>query len=134
MQTTKARFSADNLSVFERHGATATQREPGYPGCWVKFPNGWTLSIQWGGGMYGSNRDEQIGSHDVPDAIEAEIAAWPSDHDGLVRWSDGDTVQGWCSMDRVQSVIDLIAEGKLMRDPDPESVEKVADDGWQDPR
>lgn len=124
-------FSADHLSVFERHGATVKPREAGWPGCWVKLPNGWTLSIQWGGGMYGSNKDEAIGAPDVPPALTAEIAAWQDD-DGLVEWFDGDTVQGWVTMDRVLHIIDLLAEDKLMSAAEHPDVSR-ADDQWMEP-
>jgi hypothetical protein len=79
-------FSLDNLAAFERHDAKVETRE-GAHGCWVKLPNGWTLSVQWGGCMYGSNYDERAGSA-VPAATTAEIAAIRPDG-GLAEWADG---------------------------------------------
>lgn len=115
------RFRVDDLSVFERNGATV-QRRPGRAGCWVKL-DGWTLSIQWSAGTYSSNHDAMIEAHDdVPDATEAEIAIWP-DGGGMVTWADGDTVQGWCSLERVLRVLDLLSENGLLR----------ADDRWTEP-
>ena len=127
-------FSLAELSVFERPGAEIEPRDrPGRAGCLVTFPNGWGVSIQWGAGNYGSNYDHPFDGW-VPDATTAEIAVIaPGDQGDLVTWADGDTVQGWCSMDRVQRVLDLVAEGKLMRerqDPPPPPV-LIADDGWE---
>lgn len=108
-----ATFSLDSIAVFERHGATVKTRT-GRHGCWVHLPNGWTLSIQWGGCMYGSNYDERAGA-DVPPATTAEVAAWREGGDGMVTWADGDTVQGYRSMEQVQHILDLMAEDTLMR-------------------
>jgi hypothetical protein len=131
--TATSLFSLDNLAVFERHGATVDSRG-GRSGCWVRLPNGWVLSVQWGGCMYGSNYDERAGA-DVPPATTAEIAAWregewePS-RGGLVQWADGDTVQGWCSMERVLHVLDLMAEDKLLRVVSADAT--VACDDWRE--
>lgn len=139
MPETQTLFALDNLAVFERPGATIKPRDEGWrAGCHVTFPNGWAVSIQWGSGNYGSNYDAPIDrSTRVPDASSAEVAVVaPGDHGDLVRWKDGDTVQGWCSMERVQRLLDLVAEGKLMRehqDPPPPPV-MIADDGWEDGR
>lgn len=126
MNTTSSLFSLDNLAVFERHGATIETQDQRH-GCWINLPNGWTLSVQWGPCTYSSNRDISFkvpsSTMDVPPATEAEIAAWHKDgNERMVRWACGNTVQGWCSMDRVQHVLNLLAEDKLM----------LADDGWTD--
>lgn len=130
-------FSVDNLDVFQRPGVTIKPRDEGWrAGCHVTFPNGWAVSIQWGAGNYGSNYDAPISrSTSVPAATSAEIAVIaPGEHGGLVKWADGDTVQGYCSMERVQRVLDLVAEGKLMRahQEPPPPPEMVADDAWSD--
>jgi hypothetical protein len=122
-------FSTDNLAVFERHGATVTTRA-GRAGCRITLPNKWELSVQWGPGMYGSNYDSNydslyIGHEDHLTARQAEIAVI-APRGGLVEWADGDTVQGWCSMERVQHVLDLLASGNLIVDGE----RPIADDGW----
>jgi hypothetical protein len=130
--TATDQFSLDNLTVFERHGARVTTHGE-RNGCWVHLPNGWVLSIQWGGCMYGSNYDRRAGS-DVPPAALAEIAAWKKDSHGrrgeMVTWADGDTVQGYCSMPRVLHVLDLMAKDALLRKH--ETSEHRAIDGWQE--
>jgi hypothetical protein len=63
----------------------------------VVFENGWTVSVQFGGGNYCDNYDDDIG--DVPFALSgkkgsscAETAAWgPDGH--MVDRGNGDTVQ-----------------------------------------
>lgn len=124
-------FAMSNLSVFERHGATVEPRDS-RSGCWVKLPNGWTLSIQWGACNYGSNQDLGLDTEPLPDATSAEIAAWHDERGtgtGMVEWVDGVAVLGWCSMDRVQHVLDLLAEDKLLCEYQPPA-ELRADDGW----
>lgn len=123
-----AQFSLDSLAVFERHGATVETHGERH-GCWVKLPNGWMLSIQWGGCMYGSNYDERAGS-DVPPATTAEVAAWREGGDGMVTWANGDTVLGYCSMERVQHILDLLAEDTLMQTHQSEELRAV--DGWRE--
>lgn len=128
-------FSLDNLKIFERPGTTTKPRDEGYKaGCHITFPNGWAVSIQWGAGNYGSNYDAPIDRNvQVPPASTAEIAVFsPDPREDMVRWTDGDVVQGWCTMDRVQHVLDLVAEGKLMREyqEPPPPPEMRADDGW----
>lgn len=106
-------FSHDNLSALERHGAKVETRGT-RAGAWVKLPNGWVLSVQWGGCMYGSNYDCRAGA-DVPPAREAEVAAWRESGDGMVTWADGDTVMGYVSMATVHRILDLMAEDRLMQ-------------------
>lgn len=138
MQTrdySQTKFSLDDTDVFARPGAEITPRggDDWRAGVHVKFPNDWALSIQWGAGNYGSNYDAPISrSSGVPDATEAEIAVLEPQHGDLVDWANGDSVQGWCSMERVQRVLDLMAAGELMReiqDPPPPP-RLAADDGW----
>jgi hypothetical protein len=125
-------FALDNLAIFERHGATVGPcDEPPFAGCWVKLPNGWTLSVQWGYGSYGSNY-HWTGDRDrkVPDAVEAEIAVWKEGDGSLVEWVDGETVVGYCSMERVLHVLDLVARDELMQDV-PQEAKRLAVDNWQ---
>ena len=126
-------FALDNLAIFERHGATVERDGMEHRcGCIVRLPNGWRLSVQWGPGYYSTNRDLRIGmpAADVPPATDAEIAVLDSGG-GLVEWvSDGDTVQGWCSMERVLHVLDLLAKDELVQEvPQPPKV--LAVDNWQ---
>ena len=84
--------------------AATTERQPGFKitggkGFHVTFENGWTVSVQFGGGNYSGNYDEPIGgrlldpSYELPPSGTAEIAAWGPDG----AWLDfaGDTVAGY---------------------------------------
>lgn len=119
-------FAMDNLALFERHGATV-ETCGAAAGCWVKLPNGWTLSIQWDRVNYGSNHNAPVRGN-VPDAVTAEVAAW-HEKGSMVTWDGGDTVLGYVSVERAQHILDLLAEGKLMQDYQP-PVEQRAVDGW----
>ena len=58
-----------------------------HKGFHITFENGWTVSVQFGGGNYCENYDMPIGSeHQAPvlKSKDAEIAAW--DKDG--KWFD----------------------------------------------
>jgi len=71
----------------------------GRKGFHVTFENGWTVSVQFGGGNYSSNYNEPIGAeyfdpnYKVPKSATAEIAAWGPDG----TWHDfgEDTVAGY---------------------------------------
>lgn len=82
------------------------ERTPGFnisarKGFHITFENGWTVSVQFGYGNYGSNYDwpgdnpsDPLSRHEgpVPKAATAEVAAWPAEGEWLVF--DGDTVAG----------------------------------------
>ena len=62
----------------------------------IKFENGWTVSVQFGGGMYCQNYDLPIGSEEKTQMLEsedAEIAAFGNDGH-LLELSNGDSVKG----------------------------------------
>lgn len=122
-------FAIDNLTVFERHGATVTQPRKHRAGCRITLPNRWRISVQWGPCMYGSHYDTpHIGlDESYLTATQAEIVVIKPTG-GLVEWADGDTVQGWCSIERVQHILDLLATGELLRN----QAHQVADDQWQE--
>lgn len=115
-------FSLANLEPFERYGRVH-QSAPGRAGVHVR-PEGRRhfLSVQWGPRMYGSNYGMRHldGDEGHLPATEAEIAV-VRPGGGLVRWADGDTVQGWCSMERVLRVLAMLSDGTLIH-------EGVADD------
>lgn len=76
----------------------------------ITFGNGWTVSVQFGPGNYGSNYDmsffpdpmEQYRQAGRIGATSAEIAAWPPGGQ-LIEWPEGDTVL------RYKSPADLLA-------------------------
>lgn len=75
----------------------STLKIMGGNGFHLTTPNGWTLSVQIGGGTYSANHDEPIRSHSqvwgLPSRT-AEIAAWHGPKGKLIEW-DCDTVAGY---------------------------------------
>ena len=75
----------------------------------LAFPNGWTISVQWGYANYCTNRKNlSINNTFNPDFIDsytAEIAIWPTEYRGRLTntWFsfDGDKVLGWQSLTQV---------------------------------
>lgn len=88
----------------------------------MTFPNGWTVSVQFGPGNYCDNRDNYLKfAHNqlsMDRAYEeagregsttAEIAAWSTDH-RWYRWADiDDTVRGNQTATEVLAFMNLIA-------------------------
>lgn len=72
-----------------------------YAGFQMTFANGWTVSVQWGGGTYSDNRYTDFRS--VTESPTAEIAAW--DKEGKWYNFGDDTVKGWCPADQVAAFI-----------------------------
>lgn len=72
----------------------------------MTFENGWTVSVQFGGGNYCANRGGPIPSVKDEECSTAEIAAW--DADG--NWHDfgDDMVDGWKTADEVAKFISRI--------------------------
>lgn len=68
----------------------------GRQGFYLKFENGWTVSVQFGYGSYCSNRDNQ---NPPQKSDTAEIAAWDS-NDVWYKF-DGDEVKGYVTPDEV---------------------------------
>jgi len=64
----------------------------------ITFANGWTVSVQWHKYAY-SNENNST----------AEIAAWDSNGDWY-RHSNGDTVEGWASPERVAEFVSEISK------------------------
>jgi hypothetical protein len=130
-------FALDNLRILGRPNAVIEKREDGHhAGCWVHFDNGWTVSIQWGVGNYSDNYCMGLDAK-PEDSTTAEVAVWAGDGD-MVRWgTDSEypaTVLGYCPMARVQHILDLVAEDKLMQtwQPPTPPPEQRAIDGWKD--
>jgi len=75
----------------------------------VTLGNGYTLSVQFGGGNYCENRDLAIGSAKNVRTLRsatAEIAIWPADGDMIDL--GGDTVAGWVTPGTVATVLALL--------------------------
>lgn len=72
----------------------------------ITFENGFTVSVQFGGGNYCSNYDLAVGSgrsgEDLPRSSTAELAAWGADGSWL-QLEEGDDVVGY------QSPADVLA-------------------------
>lgn len=82
-----------------------------HKGFQITFPNGWTVSVQWGPGNYCENR--YIEDIHAPEKAyiycsnDAEVAAW--DSNGV--WYDfgSDTVKGRCTPQEVAEFITRIS-------------------------
>lgn len=72
----------------------------------MTFENGWTVSVQFGGGNYCANRNAPIPSVKDEESSNAEVAAW----DAEGRWHNfgGDAVEGYLSADAVAKFINRI--------------------------
>ena len=77
-------------------------------GFWITFPNGWTVSVQWGFGNYCKNRSFD-GEKPGPmfSCENAEIAAW--DQNGTRHDFGSDEVKGYCSPAEVLEFMNMIA-------------------------
>ena len=79
--------------------------------------NGWTVSVQFGAGNYGSNRNADYFAarkEEFWESNTAEIAAWYGEREGtgMDNWynfENGDQVKGWCSADEVVAFLGMVA-------------------------
>ena len=67
-------------------------RITGGSGFHIAFENGYTVSVQFGGGSYSNNHDLDIGGEAWREAGEmgcsnAECAVWPGE-DGVIGWQE----------------------------------------------
>lgn len=79
----------------------------------VTFENGWTVSVQFGGGNYCSNYDDDIGDREKSGekgSIDAETAVWGPDGK-MLDMGDGDTVQGYQTPEQVLKLLTFAANG-----------------------
>jgi hypothetical protein len=104
-----------------------TPKEPGFcvtegKGFQITFENGWTVSVQFGGGNYSGNYDLPVGSGraaPVPPSSTAEIAAW----DPAGQWYEfgtfedeyRDTVKGYCPPATVLAFMKYVAGRPALR-------------------
>ena len=89
----------------------------------LKFANGNQVSVQWGHGNYCSRRwdreEEFYGMKPVklPEWVHesrtAEVAAW--NEEGEYSW-ESDTVEGYCSPEKVAAFIQFVATSDLQVD------------------
>ena len=72
------------------------------------FANGWTISVQFGYGNYGSNYHNKEKPGRVYDSETAEIAAW--DAQGVwEKLGEYDDVVGYVSTDEILAIMNRIA-------------------------
>lgn len=85
----------------------------------LDFPNGWTVSVQFGPHNYCSNRN--IDHHPYKDnrfleANTAEIAAWRTAErestttTGWFKFEDGQDVKGWQNIDSVMEFMNMVSK------------------------
>lgn len=76
----------------------------------IQFENGWTVSVQFGGGNYGENYNFPIGEQRtkrLPPSSRAEIAAW--DRNKRCHEFSHGTVEGWQTPAQVLAFMNMIA-------------------------
>ena len=79
----------------------------GRAGFHVKFKNGWGLSVAFGVGTYSDHYSAEWNAK--PDASNtAEIAAFTPEGE-MMKWPDGDTVQGYQTPAQVLEAMNMIA-------------------------
>jgi len=91
-------------------------------GFMLDFPNGWTVSVQFGPGNYGSNRDSTHNyfedTAEFLDANTAEIGAWHTDTRGegistsqgvWYQFEDGEEVKGWQNITHVMEFLNEVS-------------------------
>jgi hypothetical protein len=80
----------------------------GPTGFHITFDNGWTVSVQFGGGTYSDNKQEDPFSSDNKESSTAEIAAW--NKDGWYEFeTENDNVRGYVSANDVLEFMNMIA-------------------------
>lgn len=77
----------------------------------ITFENGWTVSVQFGGGMYCDNYDMDCGKEKEINILKcrnAEIAAF-DDNGEMLKFENGDTVKGYVSPNYALDFMNKIA-------------------------
>ena len=94
----------------------------------VDFPNGWTVSVQWGAGNYSDNQTKVTSQtpFEGSSSRTAEVASWRTDARSTQAWYDGNPngVQGHMDAGRVMEYIRMISD--LEDAPQPEVVREYA--------
>jgi hypothetical protein len=81
-------------------------------GFWLTFKNGWTVSVQFGPGAYGSNYDEPFEGRNERgyEAATAEVWAWDASGKSVP-----DEPLGWQTTDQLAAFIDTIRRKRKSR-------------------
>ena len=82
-------------------------------GFMLDFDNGWTASIMFGPGNYGSNRDMPFRAfmNDPPqflDSTTAEMAACRTKESKWYTFEDGQEVKGWQNVTHVVEFLNMV--------------------------
>ena len=92
----------------------------------MEFPNGYSLSVQYGYGNYSDNRDQcsfEMKGADVPKASAVEVAIFAPDG-AFVRLEDQNDVVGWLPVSALPRFMLAVADGDMSA-----AVEVVRDTG-----
>lgn len=86
----------------------------GHKGFHITFPNGYTISVQFGAGNYCDNYHSNWQSTEPATSSDAEIAFWSAsgemeNFDLIDTEASGDTVNGHCDSAEVLKYMNLIA-------------------------
>ena len=78
----------------------------------VELDNGWTVSVQWGTGRYGSNRHKELETtysfNSRLVAKTVEVAAWKVKTDW--KFPDGEEVRGYCKPEEVLRFMEAVSQ------------------------
>ena len=78
----------------------------------VELDNGWTVSVQWGSGNYGSNRHKKLElTYSFNSRLVArtvEVRAWNGETDW--KFPDGEEVRGYCKPEEVLRFMEAVSQ------------------------
>jgi len=81
----------------------------------ITFPNGNTVSVQWGAGNYCDNREpsvyHRVRTKENRESATAEVAAW--NDSGWYKLDDSDDVIGWQTPEQVMAILNKAMKGEL---------------------
>ena len=78
----------------------------GRKGFSVDFPNGWTVSVVWGGGTYSSNYDQSPFDETLQPASLVEVGAWRTENPHI--WAYEEMVRGWMTHQKVLGYMQIV--------------------------
>ena len=80
----------------------------GREGFSADFPNGWTVSVVWGGGTYSSNYHESpFKPTNLPPTV-VEVGAWRTENPHIWAYEQG--VRGWLNHQEVLGLMNIVIQ------------------------
>jgi hypothetical protein len=92
----------------------------------VDFPNGWTVSVQWGAGNYGDNHAAMSRQRPAEgwSSRTAEVASWRTNARDAEAWYDGNPngVRGYMDTGDVMEYMRMISDLEDTHQPAADSI------------